>query len=82
MPKEAAAAIAEVGYGKDGVVPRIEVVLPHGTKLKDLARFKFQDFVARLPRGCQACLSGEPLIIRERLEHVVRIDLETGKVIG
>ena len=77
--------IAELQYGKVDGMSRLELVVPSGTKLKDLARFEeviFKDIVNRLPRGCQACLSGEPLFIRERLENVIRVDLESGKVLG
>jgi hypothetical protein len=77
--------VAELQYGKVDGTNRLELVVPSGTKLKDLARLEeviFKDIVARLPRGCQACLSGEPLFIRERLENVIRVDLESGKVVG
>jgi hypothetical protein len=60
--------MAELGYSKDR--GRIELLLPHGTKLASLAKIReelFGDWISRLPRGCQACTSGESLIIRERV---------------
>jgi hypothetical protein len=74
--------VAELGYSKD--LHQIELLLPHGTKLTSLAGIRdelFGDWISRLPRGCQACTSGESLIIRERLEHVLPIDLEQMQVL-
>jgi len=74
---------AEVGYSdKYG---RLELSVPYGTKAAEFAKVSdrlFTDVVSRLPRGCQACLSGEDFFIRERLEHVLRVDLESMEVIG
>jgi hypothetical protein len=74
--------VAELGYSKDH--HQIELLLPYGTKLASLAEIRdelFGDWISRLPRGCQACTSGESLIIRERLEHVLPIDLEQMQVL-
>lgn len=74
--------IAELGYSKD--YGRIELLVPHGTKLAELSKIRdqlFGDWVSRLPRGCQACTSGESLIIRERLEHVLLVDLESMRIL-
>jgi hypothetical protein len=76
------ARTAELQYSPE--YSRLELVLPHGTKTAEFAKLRdilFSDLVARLPRGCPACLSGESLIIRERLEHVLRVDLESMKLI-
>ncbi len=79
-----AARVAEVGYSKD--LNRIEVVVPHGTKTANLGEVLgvlfSKDIVARLPRGCSACTSGDHLLIRERLEEVIRVDLDKKAVIG
>lgn len=73
---------AEVGYSKE--TRAIELVVPHGTHVADLA--KYMDFLARdvfskLPRGCTACTSGDHLIIRERLENVIRVDLDQKAIV-
>ena len=75
---------AEVGYSKD--LQRLDVVVPHGTTMKDLSRIferiSADDLVARLPRGCLSCTSGDHLNIRERLEHVIHVNLDRGIMPG
>lgn len=74
---------AEIGYSEK--YGRLELSVPYGTKVAEFAKVSdrlFANIVSRLPRGCQACLSGEDLFIRERLEHVLRVDLESMEVIG
>jgi hypothetical protein len=73
---------AELQYSPE--YSRLELVIPQGTKTAQLAKLReilFTDLIARLPRGCPACLSGDSLIIRERLEHVLKVDLESMSVI-
>lgn len=63
---------------------KIEVILPHGTKLKDFAKISekiFGSIIGRIPRGCENCFSGEDFNIRERLEHVLFVDLESMEVV-
>lgn len=75
--------LAEIGYSEK--YSRVELVLPYGTKAADLAKFGerlFGDFILKLPRGCQACLSGEPFFIRERLEHVLNVDLDRMEIVN
>jgi len=73
---------AEVQYTTKGDTALVQLVVPHGTKLLDL--LKVQEtlstklFPKLTPRGCQTCISGAELRIFERLENVVRIDLESG----
>lgn len=73
--------LIELGYSeKQG---RIEVTLPSGftsEKFGPISERLIADLVNRLPRGCQACLSGESLIIRERLENVLRVDLRSMEI--
>ena len=72
---------AEIGISMKGAVPFVELVVPSGTKFKDAIKLK--DLLGQLvPKGCQACLSGFDFRIRERLDDVVRIDLDKMKVIG
>jgi hypothetical protein len=75
---------AELQYSGDQ--GRIELVVPHGTKTEELGKLLdsviLRDALGRLPRGCPACTSGDHFLIRERLENVIRVDLDTGQVIG
>ncbi len=67
----------EVGYSKDA--REISISVPTGTKLADLAKvidFMAKDIFAKLPRGCTNCTSGDHLIIRERLENVIKVDID------
>ena len=75
--------IAEIGYSKER--REIQLVLPRGTRVKDLTGildFLARDVFSKLERGCNACTSGDHLIIREQLENVVRVDLEQRAVAG
>jgi hypothetical protein len=74
--------IADLGYST--ALGRIELTVPHGTKFKDLSKIidRLPDFVAKLPRGCLQCTSGDHFHIRERLEEVIRVDLDKGIAIG
>jgi hypothetical protein len=84
MEADMAEHVAEVGYSKD--MKRIEIVVPHGTKSGDLSKvigvLFTKDIIGRLPRGCTACTSGDHLLIRERLENVVRVDLNKGVIVA
>jgi hypothetical protein len=76
-------SMAELQYSEQ--YRRIELVVPHGTTFKELAKIGpklFEDIIQRLPRGCTSCKSGDDFFIRERLEHVLQVDLESMKVIG
>ena len=77
------AQVAEIGYSKQ--TNQLELVVPHGTKSADLHKIidslQSKGFVARLPRGCNTCLSGAQFNIRERLEEVIRVDLNTYKIV-
>lgn len=75
--------LAELGYSEE--YGRVELVLPHGVKSAELAKLGerlFGDLITNLPRGCQACLSGQSFNIRERLEHVLQVDLDSMEIIG
>jgi len=60
----------------------IEVVVPAGTSHRELGKLNLVDLLSKFrPSGCGACLSGGHLLIREKLEKVLPVDLNTG-VIG
>jgi len=71
-------AKASLSYSKD--TKEIELVVPRGTKSANLSSILKSvlapDFVARLPRGCQTCTSGDHLLIREELADVIQVELE------
>ncbi len=75
--------VAELHYSKEE--RRFELVVPRGTKFSELGKIidlMSRDIVGKLPRGCTPCTSGDHFAIRERLEQVIRVDLEHGKIIG
>jgi hypothetical protein len=75
--------LAELGYSEK--YSKVELVLPHGVKSAELGKIGerlFTDIITQLPRGCSACLSGESFNIRERLEHVLQIDLDRMEIVG
>ena len=75
--------IGQLSYSKE--YNRIELVVPQGTKTASLGKlFEVisREALARLPRGCPTCTSGDHLLVREQLDNVVRVDLDTGKVLG
>jgi hypothetical protein len=74
--------LAEVQYSTE--FNRIELVVPHGTRLADFAKISeklFAEVIGRLPRGCENCFSGEDFTIRERLEHVLFVDVESMEIV-
>ena len=76
--------IAELQFSKIGGQGQIELIVPGGTVRSEVLQVKdllTEDLLARLPRGCQACLSGDHLIIRERFDDVVQIDLDQMQVL-
>jgi hypothetical protein len=52
--------------------------VPPGTKIADLGKVLAQidvSAIARLPRGCNTCISGQPFNIREAYEEVINVEL-------
>ena len=78
--------LAEILISREGAIPVVELVIPHGTKLTELV--KISELISReinpkiSPRGCQTCLSGLDFRIRERFEEVIRIDLDAMEIIS
>jgi hypothetical protein len=77
--------LAEIHYTVQGSIPRVEITLPPGTPLQELSKvFEIfsKDLKGKLsPRGCDTCHSGCHFFVRERLEEVVRVDLDQGRII-
>jgi hypothetical protein len=75
--------VAQIGYSKQ--TNQIDLVVPQGTKSADLhsiiGSLQTGGFVARLPRGCNTCLSGSQFNIREKLQEVINVDLESFKAV-
>jgi len=78
--------VAEIHYTTETRIPTIELIVPHGTRLADVVRSLetvSSEIISRIsPRGCQTCTSGTHLVIRERFENVVRVNLADGRIIG
>jgi hypothetical protein len=70
--------VAAIGYSKE--LHRIEIVVPHGTKTRELPAMMAILFeggiIGRLPRPCLTCTSGDNLFVREQLEDVIEVDLD------
>jgi hypothetical protein len=71
-------------YFAKGKGAMLELVVPRGTHLADLAKAQAhlsKEVLPHIsPRGCGPCLSGIPFIIREEMEEVARVDLKTGAI--
>jgi hypothetical protein len=76
--------VAEIQLVNSGAQQMLKVVVPRGTTLADTVRLQptISDLLGRL-RGCLPCNSGVPIFFQEReeLEHLVRVDLQSLKVI-
>ena len=74
---------AEIQYSMQEKGPVFHVSVPKGMRVTDLTPITdilSKELIPKLvPRGCQACLSGADFHIRERLENVLHIDLQSGK---
>lgn len=71
-----AASLREIHIGVSKATGRLQVSVPQGTKLVDALKVISKidaNALARLPRGCPACLSGEPFDIRERFDPVIKV---------
>jgi hypothetical protein len=75
--------VVELGYDKH--TKTIELVVPHGTKTAQLPKIieglTIGGIIGRLPRGCNTCTSGDHFNVRESLDQIVRVDLETFKAV-
>ena len=70
----------EVYLREDKTHNSLEIVIPKGISHKDLTKVSLGDLLSKFrPSGCGACLSGQDLIIRERFERVLPIDINAIK---
>jgi hypothetical protein len=78
MGKEPVAAARQASIGINKVTGAIQFSVPQGTKLVDALKALATidvSAVARLPRGCQGCISGHPFDIRENFDPVINVNL-------
>jgi hypothetical protein len=70
---------AEIYLSEKGDFPTVEILVPHGTTLAQVAALHeviSKEAIAKLsPRGCPQCTSGVHLTIREKMEEVIRVEL-------
>jgi hypothetical protein len=80
MAKEAAKAHeAYISINKH--TGAMQLTVPQGTKLVDAIRSLSKidlSALAKLPRGCQNCISGHPFDIREQFDPVINVSLGEG----
>lgn len=70
----------EVHLREDKALNSLEIVLPKGLSHKELTKVSLGDLISKFrPSGCGSCLSGQDLIIRERFEKVLPIDINVIK---
>jgi hypothetical protein len=76
---------AEIRYSTAGIRPMIDVAVPYGTTLAQTVRLHevlSRDIISKLsPRGCAQCNSGVDIWIHERFDDVIRVDLESMKIV-
>lgn len=78
MDTPAATKLRHASIGINKVTGAIQLTVPHGTKLTDAIKSLAAvdlSAIGRLPRGCQACLSGHPFNIREEFDPVINVSL-------
>ena len=81
MENEAVVKSRQASIGINKVTGAIQLSVPQGTKLEDAIRALATVDVselARLPRGCQRCISGHPFDIRELYDPVINVKLGQG----
>lgn len=76
---------AEIQMTHLGSRSMVEMSVPRGTTRVEAAKLHdmlIRDVLGPGPRGCEAGLSGMDILIRERFENVLTVDLDAMKVIG
>ena len=72
------AAAREIQIGVHKETGRIQIAVPQGMKTADLFKALGKldaSALAKLPRGCLACLSGHPFDIREQFDPIINVKL-------
>ena len=78
MEKVTATKVSQAHIGFNKTTGAIQMTVPHGTKLVDAIRSLSTidlSALAKLPRGCQNCISGHPFDIREQFDPVINVRL-------
>ena len=81
MENAAVAKSRQASIGINKTTGAIQLSVPQGTKLVDAIRGLSKidlSQIARLPRGCQNCISGHPFDIREDFDPVINVQLGQG----
>lgn len=81
MAREAIVAGRQATLSVNKATGAVRFNVPQGTTLVDAVRaLQSIDLskLARLPRGCLACLSGQPFDIREQFDPVINVRLGQG----
>lgn len=81
MEKPSVANVRQASIGINKVTGAIQLSVPQGTKLVDAIKaLSLIDLsaLAKLPRGCQNCISGHPFDIREQFDPIINVRLGQG----
>ena len=81
MENESVAKSRQASIGINKLTGAIQLSVPQGTKLVDAIRGLSKvdlSQLAKLPRGCQNCISGHPFDIREQFDPVINVQLGQG----
>lgn len=81
MEKPTIAKERHASIGINKVTGAIQLSVPQGTKLVDAIKaLSLIDLsaLAKLPRGCQNCISGHPFDIREQFDPIINVKLGQG----
>lgn len=82
MAKEEVKKVRQASLGINKLTGAIQLTVPQGTKLADVIRsLSTIDLseLAKLPRGCQACLSGHQFDIHEQFDPIINVKLSQGR---
>ena len=72
--------LGEIHVTENKLKNSLEVLVPAGLSHKQLNKVNLADLLSKFrPSGCGPCLSGQDLIIRERFERVLPVDIAAGK---